>query len=57
MEGFEQENCMNWLTFLGDHRDCQEENRLMGPREAMIGAVGNLGDGGAAHMQFNGGLS
>ena len=48
---------MNWLTFLGDHTDCQEENRLMGPRKVMIGAVGNLGDGGTAHMQFNGGLS
>ena len=57
VEGFEQEHCMNWLTFLGDHTDCQEENRLMGPRKAMIGAVGNLGDGGTAHMQFNGGLS
>lgn len=33
MEGFELENCMNWLAFLGDHTDCQEENRLTGPRE------------------------
>lgn len=56
MEGFEQENYMNWLTFL-DHTDCQEDNRLTNQGRGNDGAVGNLGAGGAAYMQFNGGLS